>query len=96
MIRLEVEPYCQECQDFEADVERPECNLFFGTDPDGKKIELLTCSDTVIRCKYRISKVDWIVMQYPLCKYYLREQKTTRLQNICNSDSDYAQFAEGV
>lgn len=40
MIRLEVEPYCQECQDFEADV-------------DGKKIELLTCSDTVIRCKYR-------------------------------------------
>ena len=51
MIRLEVEPYCQECQDFEADVERPECNLFFGTDPDGKKIELLTCSDTVIRCK---------------------------------------------
>ena len=27
MIRLEVEPYCQECQDFEADVERPECNL---------------------------------------------------------------------
>ena len=36
MIRLEVEPYCQECQDFEADVERPECNLFFGTDPDGK------------------------------------------------------------
>ena len=53
MIRLEVEPYCQECQDFEADVERPECNLFFGTDPDGKKIELLTCSDTVIRCKYR-------------------------------------------
>jgi hypothetical protein len=29
MIRLEVEPYCQECQDFEADVERPECNLFF-------------------------------------------------------------------
>lgn len=37
MIRLEVEPYCQECQDFEADVERPECNLFFGTDPDGKK-----------------------------------------------------------
>lgn len=52
MIRLEVEPYCQECQDFEADVERPECNLFFGTDPDGKKIELLTCSDTVIRCKY--------------------------------------------
>ena len=37
MIRLEVEPYCQECQDFEADVERPECNLFFGTDPDGKR-----------------------------------------------------------
>lgn len=31
MIRLEVEPYCQECQDFEADVERPECNLFFLT-----------------------------------------------------------------
>lgn len=29
MIRLEVEPYCQECQDFESDVERPECNLFF-------------------------------------------------------------------
>lgn len=35
-------------------------------------------------------------IQYPLCKYYLREQKTTRLQNICNPDSDYTQFVEEV
>ena len=38
MIRLEVEPYCQECQDFEADVERPECDLLFGVDYDGKTL----------------------------------------------------------
>jgi hypothetical protein len=37
MIRLEVEPYCQECQDFEADVERPECNLFLAPILMGKR-----------------------------------------------------------
>ena len=53
MIRLEVEPYCQECQDFEADVERPECDLLFGVDYDGKTLTYLQYSDTIIRCKYR-------------------------------------------
>lgn len=52
MIRLEVEPYCQECQDFEADVERPECDLLFGVDYDGKTLTYLQYSDTIIRCKY--------------------------------------------
>lgn len=62
-----------------------------------KEIDSCTyCSEDEDNVVAIISKVDWIVMQYPLCKYYLREQKTTRLQNICNSDSDYAQFAEGV
>ena len=58
MIRLEVEPYCQECQDFEADVERPECNLFFGTDPDGKKIELLTCSGHSMQISKPLQKIE--------------------------------------
>ena len=62
-----------------------------------KEIDSCTyCSEDEDNVVAIISKVDWIVMQYPLCKYYLREQKTTGLQNICNSDSDYAQFAEGV
>lgn len=66
-------------------------------EPSIKEIDSCTyCSEDEDNVVAIISKVDWIVMQYPLCKYYLREQKTTRLQNICNSDSDYAQFAEGV
>ena len=51
-----------------------------------KEIDSCTyCSEDEDNVVAIISKVDWIVMQYPLCKYYLREQKTTRLQNICNS-----------
>ena len=43
MIRLEVEPYCQECQDFEADVESPECNLYFGQNEKFSQNEQISC-----------------------------------------------------
>lgn len=45
MIRLEVEPYCQQCLDFSPDVTKPD-RLEFG---DG------TCvyTDTIVKCKYR-------------------------------------------
>lgn len=45
MIRLEVEPYCDHCEMFDADVERPE-KAYSGT-------EEFILGDTVIRCKRR-------------------------------------------
>lgn len=53
MIRVEVEPYCQECLDFEPDLKRPEKTILYGLDPCEKPIELVTVSDSIIRCKYR-------------------------------------------
>lgn len=73
---------------------------------DHKRMEALGCLPSPEPSKAAEIRIDGMSLssdlykslgkQYPLCKYYLREQKTTRLQNICNSDSDYAQFAEGV
>lgn len=42
MIRIDVEGYCHECLDFEADVTKPQRNL-----------ETNTWGDTVVQCKYR-------------------------------------------
>lgn len=45
MIRLEVQPYCQECLDFEADVDKAEV---YTCDSNTHY-----CSDTIIRCERR-------------------------------------------
>lgn len=46
-IRLEVEPYCGACLDFEPDVTKPERTVLYG---DGETTTIQ--SDTVVRCKY--------------------------------------------
>ena len=49
MIRLDIERYCHDCLEFEADVERPIKVDYIGTNK-----EQMTClSDTVIRCEHR-------------------------------------------
>lgn len=53
MIRLDVEQYCHECPDFEPDVQRPEKDILYGSDPSGRSLQLVSMSDTIIRCKYR-------------------------------------------
>lgn len=45
MIRLEVQPYCQDCVGFEADVKKPE--KIYGED------DIITMGDTVVRCTRR-------------------------------------------
>ena len=45
MIRLEVADYCNECTDFDPDVERPQKAYSFD--------EELIISDTVVRCANR-------------------------------------------
>lgn len=46
MIKLEVEDYCQDCRNFEADVQRPNIyHAMFG--------EEFSSGDTIVRCEYR-------------------------------------------
>lgn len=46
-IRLEVQPYCSNCLDFEADVTKPErVNLY-----SGDTVVYGTIKDTIIHCK---------------------------------------------
>ena len=45
-IRLEVQPYCEDCLDFEADVEKPA--IYYA---NFKVVE--TYGDTIIRCSHR-------------------------------------------
>ena len=56
MIRLEVQPYCDNCMAFEPDVERP-----IALYADGKIIDRM--GDTIVRCQHRErckSLVDYI------------------------------------
>lgn len=56
MIRLEVQPYCDDCMEFEPDVERP--IAFYA---DFEIIEKM--GDTIVRCQHRKhckSLVDYI------------------------------------
>lgn len=46
MIILDVEPYCNDCEEFDADVKRPQ-HLY------GAFGEVVEKSDTIIRCKHR-------------------------------------------
>lgn len=47
-IKLEVQPYCESCCDFEADVTKPERTTLYG---DG--VGLYTSqTDTIVKCKY--------------------------------------------
>lgn len=55
MIRLEIKPYCENCMEFEADVEKPA--LIYA---DFSLYEQI--GDTVIRCKHR-THCAW-VMEY--------------------------------
>ena len=45
MIRLEVQPYCADCLDFEASVTEPQLIHVLGDD------EVKAKSDTIVRCK---------------------------------------------
>lgn len=45
MIKLDIRPYCNDCLDFEPDVERP--NTMHSD------YELYICGDTVVRCENR-------------------------------------------
>ena len=45
MIRLNVKPYCHNCLEFEADVEKPEIMYAHN--------EELAVTDTIISCKHR-------------------------------------------
>lgn len=45
MIKLEIENYCEECPDFDADVQKPD--KYYA---DGKVIMV---GDTIIRCEHR-------------------------------------------
>ena len=48
MIRLETQPYCQDCFHFQAEVEEPEL-LYCDGDPN----PYIVSGDTVVRCQYR-------------------------------------------
>lgn len=45
MIRINVEEYCHQCLDFEADVTKPVRSV----NDDGKHVQ----TDTIVQCKYR-------------------------------------------
>lgn len=49
MIRLDIQPYCSECFDFEPDVKRPEKIRI--DDPEEKQ-PIYIPSDTVVRCRW--------------------------------------------
>ena len=48
MIKLDIQEYCQECLDFEPDVERPTREVLRSSEGD-----IVIQSDTMVRCKYR-------------------------------------------
>lgn len=50
MIRLDVQEYCQQCMDFDAEVEKPQ--RAYGLGPGGQEVEFVL-SDTVVRCTRR-------------------------------------------
>lgn len=55
MIKLEVEPYCHECPDFDPDLQRPEQEVINYREPGSKRlISYVRISDTIVRCKNRI------------------------------------------
>lgn len=49
MIRIEVEPYCQQCLDFSPDVIKPE--RIVASNVNGDVTEMY--SDTIVQCKHR-------------------------------------------
>lgn len=53
MIRLEVQEYCHNCLDFDADVVNPEKTITILHDYYGEPVEHIDISDTIVRCKYR-------------------------------------------
>lgn len=53
MIKLVVDPFCHDCLEFEADIQRPDEIVFRGTDPSGEIVELVRDGDTIILCEYR-------------------------------------------
>lgn len=52
MIKLDVEPYCHECPDFEPVKEGPETTVFRSEPNDGMS-KIIEMNDTVVRCKYQ-------------------------------------------
>ena len=53
MIRLDIQPYCEQCCDFDPDVTKPVRNAIYSDDmskgPFPEQIVLQT--DTIVRCK---------------------------------------------
>lgn len=51
MIKLEIEPYCDDCLYFDADVQRPERAILYSS---GVEMEYTAQqSDTIVRCQHR-------------------------------------------
>lgn len=48
-IRLEVEPYCETCLDFEADVTKPARTTVWSIAPSSA---ITSQTDTIVKCKY--------------------------------------------
>lgn len=48
MIRLDIQPYCNACCDFDPDVTKPERSTF----TTGLNEITVVQSDTIVRCKY--------------------------------------------
>lgn len=54
MIKLEIEPYCEECMNFSPDVVKPEKSILYGFNHNtGEREEVVSVSDTIIRCEGR-------------------------------------------
>lgn len=53
MIKLEVQEYCHNCLDFDADVLSPEKTVTTLYTNDGESFEHVDISDTIVRCKFR-------------------------------------------
>lgn len=73
MIRLDVQDYCQQCMDFNPDVDMAQ--KAYGMSPDGNEIEFVL-TDTVVRCRYR-KRCESI-------KRYLDRQK----ENVPNAENN--------
>ena len=45
MIRLDIQPYCEQCCDFDPDVTKPVKNTIYSDEP------IVLQTDTIVRCK---------------------------------------------
>lgn len=71
-IRLEVQPYCESCCDFEVDIIKPEKVTVYGA--DGPQDIAVYHTDTIIRCRYN--------KRCEAIKRYLEKRKEDRFGSV--------------